>query len=90
MGAIWDENYWGYHGYPLKVLTIVSEVRSAGLNAVQYFQLQHAAGAQFPLTPVLKAEPIEDHLAPGDLDNPLSTRYSTLLCTDIARMEKKL
>lgn len=54
----------------------------------RYFQLRHAVGAQFPLSPTVKADPIEEMLTPGDLDKLLSLLYDALLCTDIPRMVK--
>lgn len=59
-----------------------------GWMLFHYFQLRHAAGAQFPRSPTLKADLIEELLAPVDLDKPLSTLYGALLCTDIPRMGK--
>lgn len=44
-----------------------------GWMLFRYFQLCHSAGAQFPQSPTLKADPVEEILASGDLDKPLST-----------------
>lgn len=59
-----------------------------GWMLFQYFQLRHATNAQFPGSPVVKADPIEGLLESGDLRKPLSTLYGALLCTDLPRMEK--
>lgn len=53
-----------------------------------YFQLGHANNAQFPRSPVVKADSIEELLAPRDLRKPLSSLYGALLCTDLPRMGK--
>lgn len=42
-------------------------------------QLQHATNAQFPRSPVIKADSTEELLVPGDLRKPLSTLYGALL-----------
>lgn len=49
----------------------------------RYLQLQHAIRAQSPWPITLKADPIEEFLAPGDLNKPLSTLYSALLGNEI-------
>lgn len=51
-----------------------------------YFQLQHVANAQFPRSPVLKAEYIKELLAPRELRKPQSTLYGSILCTDLPRL----
>lgn len=48
----------------------------------RYIQLRHAARAQFPQTPLLQTDPIEDLLSPGDLIKPLSSLYNALLGRD--------
>lgn len=53
----------------------------------RYLQLRHVARAQFPQLPLLQADPIEDLVSPGDLDNTLWTLYIALLGTDSPKME---
>lgn len=48
-------------------------------------QLQHAA--RYPQLPLLKDDPIEELLSPGDLEKPLSTLYGALLGADSSNLE---
>lgn len=52
----------------------------------RYYQLSHAARAQFCILPSLKADPIEELLAQESLDKPLSL-YLALLRVDSPKME---
>lgn len=52
----------------------------------RYYQLRHAARAQFPLSISLKADPIEVILAQETLKKTLSTLYLALLGVDSPKM----
>lgn len=54
----------------------------------RYLQLGHAARAQFPQTPLLQTDPIEDLLSPGDLSKPLSSLYNALLGRDSPKINE--
>lgn len=54
----------------------------------RYLQLNHVARTQFPCPPLLKSDPIEELLIPGDLTKPLYTLYGALLGNDSPKLEK--
>lgn len=90
--SISDPQLWARFG-----ITTLDHIMPQGLKvkynlptwmAFRYLQLKHATGAQFPRPITLKADPIEELLAPGDLTKPLSTLYSALLGNESPKIER--
>lgn len=53
----------------------------------QYLQLCHAARAQFPVSPSLAMDPIEELLAQESLSKLLSGLYLTLLSVESPKID---
>lgn len=80
--TIQDPQLWALYGIktigdvmPMGTLLSFSQLSQRfglpGWMLFRYFQMRHSVRAQFPQSPTIKTDPIEDMLTPGDLDKPL-------------------